>query len=128
MSEADEPTANTQTADSGATSPTANETKATPKTAVLYLRVSTKAQVGTWVNDDGLSLSAQEDICRDTLPSWGPMLSRSTRRKGISAAASANATRWQMLSDIEGRQPVDYVIVYKLDRSLGTPLTTPDDR
>ena len=87
-----------------------------PKSAVIYLRVSTQGQVGTWVNDDGLSLSAQEDICRQQAAQLGAIVSGVYKEKGVTATKRDRRDALaSLLRDIE-RQPVDYVIVYRLDR------------
>ncbi len=84
--------------------------------AVIYLRVSTKQQVMTGMSDDGLSISAQEDICRAKAEQLGADVVGIYKDKGETARKRAGRDELaRMFADIE-TDNVDFVIVYKLDR------------
>ena len=87
------------------------------KRAVIYLRVSTEKQVQTWTNEDGLSLSAQEDICRAHAHQLDAEVVEVYKEKGVSGRKRDRRVELaRLLEDIQTTKPVDFVIVYKLDR------------
>ncbi len=89
----------------------------TAKRAVIYLRVSTARQVDTWINEDGLSLSAQEEICRRQADQLGADVVEVYKEKGVSGRKRDRRVELaRLLADLHGPTPIDYVIVYKLDR------------
>ena len=79
--------------------------------AVVYCRVSTQEQVGN------LSLSTQQEACRDFCAREGYEISRVFVEEGESAK-NANRTRLkEMISYCERhRQEIDVVVVYALNR------------
>lgn len=86
------------------------------KRAAIYLRVSTDKQVRTWTNDDGLSLSAQEEICRAHAERLEAQVVEVYKEKGVSGRKRDDRVELARLLDEINTKPVDYVIVYKLDR------------
>ncbi len=88
----------------------------TMKRAVIYLRVSTEERVNTWTNDDGLSLSAQEEICRAHAHRLEAEVVEVYREKGVFGRKRDRRVELaRLLQDIQ-TESVNYVIVCKLDR------------
>ncbi len=86
------------------------------KRAVCYVRVSTPGQTKTWTDDEGLSLNAQEDVCRRHAATLNAEVIDVYKEKGISGRKRETRPALnQMLEDLK-EHSVDYVIVYRLDR------------
>lgn len=87
------------------------------KTAVLYLRVSTKNQVDTDYDPEGISLPAQRRACEHKAAQLGVRIIDEYIEPGRSATTVAKRLKCQeMVSRIRIERDVDYVIVYKLSR------------
>jgi DNA invertase Pin-like site-specific DNA recombinase len=87
------------------------------KTAVLYLRVSTTAQVETDYDPEGISIPAQRAACRRKAEQMGVLVVDEYVEPGRSATTiDKRPVFQQMLDRIKSEQDVDYVIVYNLSR------------
>jgi site-specific DNA recombinase len=86
------------------------------KTAVSYPRVSTKEQAEKdGDNPDGYSLPAQREANRKKAASLGAVVVREFVERGESAKTADRPKLQEMLAYIK-ENPVDYVIVHKVDR------------
>lgn len=83
--------------------------------AVSYLRVSTKEQAERGGEAEGFSLPAQRDACARKATSLGAAIDRDFADRGESAT-SANRPALQEMLDYINQNPVDFVIVHKVDR------------
>jgi site-specific DNA recombinase len=87
------------------------------KTAVLYLRVSTTAQVETDYDPEGISIPAQRAACRRKAEQMGVLVVDEYVEPGRSATTiDKRPVFQQMLERIKADHDVDYVIVYNLSR------------
>jgi site-specific DNA recombinase len=86
-----------------------------PRTAVIYLRVSTKDQAFRNNTAEGLSLPAQREACQRKADSLGATIVEEFVERGESAK-TANRAELQRLLTFVKDNPVDYVIVHKVDR------------
>ena len=84
-------------------------------TAVLYLRVSTKEQAERDGDPEGYSIPAQREACRRKAASLGAAVVDEFADRGESARR-ANRPQLQALLAFIRDNPVDYVIVHKIDR------------
>jgi len=85
--------------------------------AVLYLRVSTKDQVNTDYDPEGISLPAQRIACRRKAEQLGINVIGEYIEPGRSATEMTKRVAFQeMLERIRQERDVDYVIVHKLNR------------
>ena len=85
--------------------------------AVLYLRVSSKKQVTTDYDPEGISLPAQRLACQRKVEQLGLDIVEEYVEPGRSGTEAAHRPRFQeMLERIRKKRDVDYVIVYKLSR------------
>ncbi len=85
------------------------------KTAVLYLRVSTKEQAEKNGDAEGSSIPAQRDACRRKAAAEGATVVREFIDSGASARSAARPELQSMLAYLDSNQ-VDLVIVHKVDR------------
>jgi site-specific DNA recombinase len=85
------------------------------KTAVIYLRVSTKRQVNKGYNPDGYSLPAQQIDCETKALQLGATVVRVFVDRGESAR-TADRPEFQKMLAFLAENPVSYLIVHKLDR------------
>lgn len=88
----------------------------TTKRAVIYLRVSTRRQVDTWITDDGLSISAQNDLCIGKADQLGAEVLETFRERGESATSREGRVELARMLEYVADNPVDYVIFTKIDR------------
>jgi DNA invertase Pin-like site-specific DNA recombinase len=87
------------------------------KRAVIYLRVSTKSQVNTDYDPEGISLPAQRKACYRKAEQLGVTVIDEYVEPGKSATEMTKRVAFQqMLERIRTQRDVDYVIVYKLSR------------
>ena len=88
-----------------------------PKTAVLYLRVSTASQVNTDYDPEGLSIPTQRKICLAKAKQLGIAIVDEYVELGRSGTKTVNRPEFQaMLERLHTRGDVDCVMVYKLSR------------
>lgn len=93
-----------------------NEHHDTPR-AVLYLRVSSKSQVDTDYDPEGLSIPAQRSICQRKAELLGLTIVDEYVEPGRSATTVQNRPEYQaMMQRISTQRDVEYVIVYQLSR------------
>ena len=88
----------------------------TRKTALLYLRVSSDAQVRTDHEGDGLSLDAQRDACTRKADSLGARVVEEFVERGESGKATIRRSALAALLTRLKAGDIDYVIVHKVDR------------
>lgn len=85
--------------------------------AVLYLRVSTKSQVTTDYDPEGLSIPAQRLACQRKAEQLGLSIVDEFIEPGKTATSMDKRPAFQaMLSRIKQQRDVDFVVVYKLSR------------
>lgn len=85
--------------------------------AVLYLRVSSKKQVATDYDPEGISLPAQRQACERKVEQMGLEVVEEYVEPGRSGTNASGRPKFQeMLERIKRLRDVDYVIVYKLSR------------
>ena len=87
----------------------------TPKIAVSYLRVSTREQAERGGDSEGFSIPAQREANKHKALSLGAIVLKEFVDRGASAR-SANRPELQRMLEYVNENPVDYVIVHKLDR------------
>ena len=88
---------------------------ASERTAVVYTRVSTKEQAQGGGNVDGFSLPAQRDACSRKAASLGATVTAEFVDRDESARSADRPELQRMLKQL-ATDPVDYVIVHKVDR------------
>ncbi len=86
-----------------------------PARALIYLRVSTKEQATTGGSAEGFSIPAQREACRRKASSLGAVVIDEFIDAGESARSKNRPELQRMLKYIDG-EPVDFVIVHKVDR------------
>jgi site-specific DNA recombinase len=84
-------------------------------TAVVYVRVSTEDQAKRGGEAEGFSIPAQREACRRKAASLNAIILEEFADRGKSARSAHRQELQRMLSFV-GVQPVDYVIVHKVDR------------
>lgn len=85
--------------------------------AVVYLRVSSKGQVNTDYDPEGISIPAQRTACTRKAEQLGLTIIAEYVEPGRSATEMTKRVAFQqMLERIRRERDVDYVIVYKLSR------------
>lgn len=85
--------------------------------AVIYLRVSSKGQVNTDYDPEGISIPAQRTSCQRKAEALGLTIVHEYIEPGRSATEMTERVAFQeMLERIRRDRDVDYVIVYKLSR------------
>lgn len=85
------------------------------KTAVVYLRVSTREQATRGNEAEGFSIPAQRDACRRKAESLGATVIEEFVDAGESARSVGRPALQRMLAHI-AHNPTTYVIVHKVDR------------
>ena len=87
------------------------------KRAVLYLRVSTTAQVNTDYDPEGISIPAQRQACERKVESLGAQIVATYVEPGKTATSIEKRPVFQeMLARIKAEKDVDFVIVYHFNR------------
>ncbi len=85
------------------------------KTAVIYLRVSTAAQVNKAIDPEGYSIPAQREACELHAERLGAEIAGEYVEPGRSATTMNRPALQRLLADLPGKRPT-YVIVYDLSR------------
>jgi site-specific DNA recombinase len=86
------------------------------KRAVLYLRVSSRGQLETDYDDDGLSIAAQRERCEQKACELGAEIVGEYIERAQSAKTNDRPELNAMLSRIKEQHDVDFVILWKVDR------------
>ncbi len=86
------------------------------KRAVLYLRVSSRDQLETDYDDDGLSIAAQRERAAQKAAEYGAVVVDEYIERAESAKTNDRPALNTMLKRIKEQRDVDYVIVWKVDR------------
>jgi site-specific DNA recombinase len=86
------------------------------KRAVLYLRVSSRGQLETDYDDDGLSIAAQRERCKQKAAEYGAVVVDEYIERAESAKTSHRPELNVMLRRIKEQRDIDYVILWKVDR------------
>lgn len=85
--------------------------------AVLYLRVSSKGQVNTDYDPEGISIPAQRESCLRKVEQLGLTVVTEYIEPGRSATEMTKRVAFQeMLRRVRADRDVDYIVVYKLSR------------
>ena len=88
----------------------------TVKRAVLYLRVSSRGQLETDYDDDGLSIAAQRERCSAKASEYDAAVVDEYIERAESAKTNQRPELNRMLKRIKEQRDVDYVICWKVDR------------
>lgn len=88
----------------------------TMKRAILYLRVSSRGQMETDYDDDGLSIAAQRARCIEEATKYGAEVVDEYIERAESAKTDGRPELQKMLARIREERDVDYVILWKVDR------------
>ncbi len=86
------------------------------KRAVLYLRVSSRGQLETDYDDDGLSIAGQRDRCAQKAAEHHAAVVDEYIERAESAKTNHRPALMAMLRRIKEQRDVDYVILWKVDR------------
>ena len=86
------------------------------KTAVIYLRVSTKEQAERDADPEGYSIPAQRDACRRKAEALGAVVVEEFIDRGESAKTADRPELQRMLARLRDGRDIDYLIVHKVDR------------
>ncbi|HEV3047015.1 MAG TPA: recombinase family protein [Solirubrobacteraceae bacterium] len=86
------------------------------KRAVLYLRVSSRGQLETDYDDDGLSIAAQRERCAQKAAEYDAVVVDEYVERAQSAKTNDRPELNAMLRRIKEQRDVDYVICWKVDR------------
>ncbi len=86
------------------------------KRAVLYLRVSSRGQLETDYDDDGLSIAAQRERCVQKAAEYGAAVVDEYIERAESAKTNQRPELNVMLRRIKEQRDIDYVILWKVDR------------
>jgi site-specific DNA recombinase len=86
------------------------------KRAVLYLRVSSRDQLETDYDDDGLSIGAQRERATQKATEYHAAVVDEYIERAESAKTDHRPALTAMLRRIKEQRDVDYVIVWKVDR------------
>jgi site-specific DNA recombinase len=92
------------------------EAGAAAKRAVLYLRVSSRGQLETDYDDDGLSIAAQRERCAAKAAEYEAVVVDEYIERAESAKTNQRPELNAMLRRIKEQRDVDYVICWKVDR------------
>ena len=85
--------------------------------AVIYLRVSSKGQVNTDYDPEGISIPAQRVSCEKKADQLGLTIIHEYIEPGRSATEMTKRIAFQeMLARVRREKDIDYIIVYKLSR------------
>ena len=86
------------------------------KRAVLYLRVSSRGQLETDYDDDGLSIAGQRERCAQKAAEFGAVVVDEYIERAESAKTNHRPALKTMLDRIKEHHDVDYVVLWKVDR------------
>ena len=84
--------------------------------AVLYLRVSSRGQLETDYDEDGLSIEGQREQCRRKALDLGAEIVEEYVERAESAKTDQRPALQRMLSRIRAERDIQYVILWKVDR------------
>ena len=98
------------------TSEAGKEQPKAAKRAVLYLRVSSRGQLETDYDDDGLSIAAQRERCAQKAAEYGAVVADEYVERAQSAKTNDRPQLNAMLARIKEQRDVNYVICWKVDR------------
>jgi site-specific DNA recombinase len=90
--------------------------KTPAKRAVLYLRVSSRGQVETDYDDDGLSIAGQRARCAEEAAKYDAIVVDEYIERAETAKTDDRPELQRMLARIREQRDVDYVILWKVDR------------
>jgi site-specific DNA recombinase len=93
-----------------------DEPLSTIKRAVLYLRVSSRGQLETDYDDDGLSIAAQRERCAQKAAEYSAAVVDEYIERAESAKTDHRPELNLMLRRIKEQRDVDYIILWKVDR------------
>src|SRR5882757_2290909 len=102
-------------------SSTRDEARTPVKTAVLYLRVSSKRQMDTAadIDPEGNSIDTQRKICREKARQMGVVILEEYVEPGNSAQTIAKRPVFQdMMKRIKQERDVNHVIIYQRSRAF----------
>jgi site-specific DNA recombinase len=88
----------------------------TTRRAVLYLRVSSRGQVETGHDSDGLSLPAQREACERKAEALDASVEECFVERGETATSTTKRQALQEMLQRLKQRDIDYVIVHKIDR------------
>lgn len=91
------------------------------KTAISYVRVSTREQAERNGSPEGYSIPAQAEACRRKAAALGATLVEEYIDRGESAKTSDRPELQRMLERIRTQRDVSFVIVHKVDRLARIP-------
>ncbi len=86
------------------------------KRAVLYLRVSSRGQLETDYDDDGLSIAGQRERCAHKAAEFNADVIGEYIERAESAKTDHRPALKEMLTRIKTERDVDYVVLWKVDR------------
>lgn len=89
---------------------------ATPKRAIIYLRVSTTEQARAADATEGYSIPAQREACTRRANELEAVVVAEFTDRGESARSANRPELQKMLALLNGHKDIDYVIVHKVDR------------
>ncbi len=98
------------------TKQTDTEEPDTVKRALLYLRVSSRDQLETDYDDDGLSIAAQRERGKQKATEYDATVVDEYIERAESAKTNDRPALKAMLKRIKEQRDIDYVIVWKVDR------------
>jgi site-specific DNA recombinase len=84
--------------------------------AVLYLRVSSRGQLETDYDDDGLSIAGQRSRCQPKAAEYDAVVVDEYIERAESAKTNQRPALNAMLKRVKEQRDIDYVIVWKIDR------------
>ena len=86
------------------------------KRAILYLRVSSRGQLETDYDDDGLSIAGQRERCTQKARELGAEIVGEYIERAQSAKSNDRPELQRMLNRIKEQCDIDYVVLWKVDR------------
>ena len=90
--------------------------EAAKKRAILYLRVSSRGQLETDFDDDGLSIAGQRARCTEEASKYDAEVVDEYIERAETAKTNDRPELQRMLARIREQRDVDYVILWKVDR------------
>jgi site-specific DNA recombinase len=90
--------------------------EAAKKRSILYLRVSSRGQVETDYDDDGLSIAGQRARCAEEAAKYEAEVVDEYIERAETAKTNDRPELQRMLARIREQRDVDYVILWKVDR------------
>ena len=109
-------TARRAAAESGGAQTTLGPEAGTMKRAVIYIRVSTKAQAVRDGNAEGYSLPTQREACLRRAQELGAVVVEEYVDKDTATSVHKRPSLLRMVDRVSAEKDVDYVIVHQLSR------------